>query len=84
MKKVLLVLTILLTCLTNGGAENYPYRSDYLFVTVPDHDNWLYKTGEKAKISVEFYKYGIPRSGKLRYTIANDMLSPDASGSIEL
>ena len=84
MKKVLLVLTILLTCLTNGGAENYPYRSDYLFVTVPDHDNWLYKTGEKAKISVEFYKYGIPRSGKLRYTIANDMLSPDTSGSIEL
>ncbi|MBP5799571.1 MAG: hypothetical protein J6W43_06635 [Prevotella sp.] len=30
------------------GRENYPYRSDYLWLTVPDHANWLYKTGEKA------------------------------------
>ena len=31
------------------AAENYPYRSDVLWVTVPDHADWLYKTGEKAK-----------------------------------
>ena len=29
-------------------AENYPYRSDYLWLTVPDHADWLYKTGEQA------------------------------------
>lgn len=40
------------------AAENYPYRSDVLWVTVPDHADWLYKTGEKAKIEVQFYKYG--------------------------
>jgi hypothetical protein len=22
-------------------AENYPYKSDYLWVTVPDHADWL-------------------------------------------
>ena len=38
------------------AAENYPYRSDVLWVTVPDHADWLYKTGEKAKIEVQFYK----------------------------
>ena len=37
--------------------RNYPYRSDYLWLTVPDH--WLYKTGEQAKVEVSFYKYGI-------------------------
>ena len=32
------------------AAENYPYRSDVLWVTVPDHADWLYKTGEKARL----------------------------------
>lgn len=41
----------------SAAAENYPYRSDVLWVTVPDHADWLYKTGEKAKIEVQFYKY---------------------------
>ena len=40
----------------SAAAENYPYRSDVLWVTVPDHADWLYKTGEKAKIEVQFYK----------------------------
>ena len=35
-----------------ANAENYPYRSDYLWLTVPDHADWLYKTGEKEKIDV--------------------------------
>lgn len=47
----------------SAAAENYPYRSDVLWVTVPDHADWLYKTGEKAKIEVQFYKYGIPQDG---------------------
>lgn len=75
---------MMLLGITAINAENYPYRSDYLFVTVPDHADWLYKTGEKAKITVEFYKYGIPRNGKLHYTIADDMLDDDASGTVDL
>lgn len=31
------------------AVENYPYRSDYLWVTVPDHADWLYQCGEKAR-----------------------------------
>lgn len=84
MKERLILLTLILLSAFTAQAENYPYRSDYLFVTVPDHNDWLYRTGEKAKISVEFYKYGIPRDGKLKYAIGDDMLADDASGVIEL
>ena len=45
----------------SSTAENYPYRSDVLWVTVPDHADWLYKMGEKAQVEVQFYKYGIPQ-----------------------
>lgn len=84
MRKSLILLAVTLFLVTAAMAENYPYRSDYLFVTVPDHADWLYKTGENAKITVEFYKYGIPRDGKLTYTIGDDMLADDASGTVTL
>lgn len=67
-----------------GNAENYPYRSDYLWVTVPDHADWLYKTGEKATVEVQLYKYGIPRDCEVAYTIGDDMLAPDAKGTVKL
>lgn len=65
-------------------AENYPYRSDYLWVTVPDHADWLYQTGEEATVEVQFYKYGIPRDGVVQYTIGNDLMEADTKGTITL
>ena len=66
-------------------AENYPYKSDVLWVTVPDHADWLYKVGEKATVEVQFYKYGIPQDGvKVDYEIGADMMPADAHGSVEL
>lgn len=44
-------------------AENYPYRSDLLWVTEPDHADWIYRTGENAKIKLSLFKYGIPQDG---------------------
>ena len=62
MKQLLIILLSVLG-LTSLNAENYPYKSDYLWVTVPNHADWLYKTGEQASVEVQFYKYGIPRDG---------------------
>ena len=77
MKKILFVLTVaLLLPLSFMLAENYPYRSDVLWVTVPNHADWIYKTGEKATVEVQFYKYGIQQDG--------DMMPADASGSVTL
>ena len=39
-KSICAVAALWLLTLT-AAAENYPYRSDLLWVTVPDHADWL-------------------------------------------
>ena len=88
LKTIFLLLAFILAMNMSGvqniKAENYPYKSDYLWLTVPDHADWLYQTGENAKVEVSFSKYGIPRDGELKYSIGNDMLQPDKHGSVKL
>ena len=88
LKTIFLLLAFILAMNMSGvqniKPENYPYKSDYLWLTVPDHADWLYQTGENAKVEVSFCKYGIPRDGELKYSIGNDMLQPDKHGSVKL
>ena len=79
-----LILSLTLTLCVAQAVNNYPPNSDYLWVTVPDHADWLYKVGENAKVEVQFYKYGIPRDGKVDYTIGGDCLPDDAKGNVTL
>lgn len=66
-------------------AENYPYRSDLLWVTEPDHPDWIYRTGEKAKIKINLFKYGIPQDGiTVRYETGSELMPSDKTGSIVL
>ena len=83
MKRILLKLLVLFAVL-DVTAENYPYRSDYLWVTVPDHADWLYQCGENATVEVQFFKYGIPRDGQVEWEIGTDLLPADARGSVQL
>lgn len=83
MKRMMMIALMAVVTLM-AGAENYPYRSDYLWVTVPDHADWLYKTGEKANIEIQFYKYGIPRNGEVTYTVGSDLLGTDTKGTVTL
>lgn len=82
MKKFLLALALLI-CL-GTRAENYPYRSDCLWLTVPDHANWIYQTGEKARIDVGFYLYGIPQDVEVNYEIGPDMMPSTQKGKATL
>lgn len=88
LKTIFLLLAFILAMNMSGvqniKAENYPYKSDYLWLTVPDHADWLYQIGENAKVEVSFCKYGIPRDGELKYSIGNDMLQSDKHGSVKL
>lgn len=80
-------LSILLTIVfgISVKAENYPYRSDVLWVTVPDHADWTYETGDKPEIEVQLFKYGIPVDNvKLNYEIGGDMMPADKKGSVIL
>ena len=84
MKKLIFSLTCFMLSIATWAVENYPYRSDYLWLTVPDHADWLYKTGEQATVEVQFYKYGIPRDGIVEYGIGTDLMEDDTKGKAEL
>ena len=76
---------MMLCCATvMATAENYPYRSDYLWLTVPDHADWLYKVGEKAKVEVTFCLYGMPQDVEVSYEIGPDMMPSTSSGKVRL
>jgi cephalosporin-C deacetylase-like acetyl esterase len=75
---------VLLTLGVSTQAENYPYRADCLWLTVPDHADWLYKTGEKAKVEVSLYRYGVPQDVEVTYEIGPDMMPATASGKVML
>ena len=87
MKQTTLKLTSVLLLLMIGAvawAENYPYRSDYLWYTVPNHADWLYKTGENAKVEVSFCRYGIPQDVEVTYEIGPDMMPATSNGKVRL
>ncbi|MCP3895090.1 MAG: acetylxylan esterase [Bacteroides sp.] len=85
MKQSFLFIAVLLLFMLSVKAENYPYRADVLWVTVPDHPNWIYDAGEKASVEVQCYKYGIPQDGiTLSYELGGDMMPPDKSGTVIL
>lgn len=84
MKKLLFTLFLVLSSMTTALAENYPYRSDYLWLTVPNHADWLYKTGERAKVEVSFSLYGMPQNVEVTYEIGPDMMPATSSGKVTL
>jgi cephalosporin-C deacetylase-like acetyl esterase len=85
MRPIVVLFTILCSLFTSATrAENYPYRSDYLWLTVPNHADWLYKTGEKAKVEVTFCKYGVPQDVEVSYEIGPDMLATTSNGKVML
>ena len=84
MLRVLVTLFTFHLSLSTSFSENYPYRSDYLWLTVPNHADWLYKTGERAKIEVTFCKYGIPQDVEVSYEIGQDMQPATSSGKVML
>lgn len=84
MKKTLL-LFLLLGLFRPLPAENYPYRSDVLWIADPDHADWLYRTGEQATVEIRLYRYGIPQEGlTVEYSLGDDLMPADRSGSVVL
>lgn len=85
MKKNLLFVLLTFLFSTYLWSENYPYRSDVLWITVPNHTDWLYQTGEKATVEIQFYKYGIPQDGvTVNYELGADLMPADTRGSVVL
>ena len=83
-RKLFVAVILLMMAVVDVCAENYPYRSDFLWVTTPDHADWLYKTGEKASVEVQLYKYGVPQNAEISYSISHDMLDAETTGKATL
>ena len=85
LKKLFVPFMFALIAFLSAQAENYPYRSDILWVTVPDHADWLYRTGEQAKIEIQLYRYGIPQDGvEVSYALGQELLPSERQGSVKL
>ena len=85
MKRFSAVWGLLLLLVLALKAENNPYRSDVFWVTVPNHADWLYRTGEKATVEVQLYRYGVPQDGAVVcYELADDLMQADAKGTVVL
>lgn len=84
MKTFLLAILVALAALT-ASAGNYPDRSDFLWVTVPDHSDWLYAVGENAAVEVQLYQYGVPMAGQeVEYELGMDLMRSDKKGKVIL
>lgn len=77
-------MLMMLLCTLTCNSENYPYRSDYLWLTTPNHADWLYEVGEKASVDVAFSIYGIPQDLEVKYEIGPDMMPATTSGKVTL
>lgn len=66
-------------------AQNYPSRSNVLWVTEPDHSDWLYQVGEEAKVAISLFEFGVPADQvTVHYAVGPEMLQPDSEGTITL
>ncbi len=82
-RKLLLAVAAIVALLSS--AENYPYRSDALWMARPDHADWLYSVGESPEIDIQFFRYGIPQDGlEIAWEVADDLMKADDSGKLTL
>ncbi|MDE7142282.1 MAG: acetylxylan esterase, partial [Muribaculaceae bacterium] len=81
-RKILLLLAAVLSIATS--AENYPYRTDALWIAQPDHADWIYKAGESPVIDIRLFRYGIPQNVEIEWQAADDLMPADESGKLSL
>lgn len=68
-----------------AAAQNYPHRSNVLWVTTPDSPDWLYMLGEEARIRVNLYEYGILlHDVSIEYEAGPELMPADTSGTVTL
>lgn len=83
--RITTLLFTFLAAIATATAGNYPDRSDYLWVTVPSHSDWLYDTGEQAFVDLTLLHYGVPAANcDIRFAIGPDMLPADTTGTVTL
>lgn len=65
-------------------AQNFFSQSDLQWVAVPDHEDWLYRVGEKASVQLQLLWHGQPLPGiEVAYAIGTDELAAESKGTVK-
>lgn len=85
MRQKFSLLVVALLSLLGAVAQNNPDRSDVVWMAIPDHADWLYDVGEKAKVEVTVLHHGMPLDGVVvEYELGAELLAADFKGSATL
>lgn len=85
MKHLYFILTILLVCTWNTLPAKVPTLKLITLQLIPDHTDFLYKTGEKVNFKVAALRCGMPLDNiEIRYEISEDMMKPHKAGTTQI
>jgi len=85
MKNTLLKLTLLLFVAASTSMKAQVPEQMIKIIVSPDHDDWLYKTGEKAQFTVQVFFHLNPLKGvKAHYEIGPEKMEPVKKDSVIL
>ena len=77
MRRFLSLPAIALAVIVAINAQAQPTERFVKVVVGPDHDNWTYKTGEKATFSISVLQNGNPvKNAKIWYEIGPERMTP--------
>ncbi len=77
MKKLITRFWLVCAVFIWGSVQAQPTEQFVKVVVAPDHDNWTYKTGEKAKFAITVLQNGNPvMNAKIRYEIGPEKMEP--------
>lgn len=66
-------------------ASAQPVQTMVQVIVAPDHADWAYKLGEKAKFSIAVLRWGNPlRNVSVRYEVMPEKMEPVKTGTLEL
>jgi cephalosporin-C deacetylase-like acetyl esterase len=76
-----LLITVSLSCIISAQ----PVEQLVKVIVTPDHDNWLYKPGEKTLFNVQVLYHNNPLAGlKANYEIGPEKMEPSKKDFVEL
>lgn len=82
MKKFSALPWFLYAIIISISVQAQPAEKFVKVIVAPDHDNWTYKPGEKAKFTITVLQNGNPvEDAKIRYEIGPEKMSPEKKNS---
>ena len=79
------ILSIIILALIASMASAQPKMQKVQIILVPDSNNAIYETGEKAKVKVMVLHQGVAvENAEISYKISEDLMDPHKEGTIKL